>query len=217
MTWSDSRTPSSGPRPIEPSAGRAGGSAPSPRRGAPSSSLRRWPRRRRRRGPRGAPAAPPAHYPRPRRHDLQRPRAGERRRCRVRRQTTALSPVLSLVVPQRLLGAKAPRRRTASPPTLPLVACRSSTTRRRAPPARHPSPRRAVAHAAQPRQRRRRPPSDCRRPCRHCTRTRVRYSTRPPVACRCSTLMGNDVSAPTHHLFTHPLTPPFFPRAVVRP
>jgi len=155
MTWSDSRTPSSGPRPIEPSAGRAGGSAPSPRRGTPSSSLRRWPRRRRRRGPRGAPAAPPAHYPRPRRHDLQRPRAGERRRCRVRRQTTARTPALALVVPQWLLGAKAPRRRTACPPTLPVAACRSSTTRCRALPARQLShrgrPRRAVAHAAQPR------------------------------------------------------------------
>ena len=139
MTWSDCRTPFSGPRPIEQSAGRAGGFAPSPRRGAPSSFLRRWPRRRRRRGPRGAPSAPPAHYPLPRRHAPQWPLAGGRRRCRVCRPTTVLTSALTLVVPQWLLGAKAPRRRMACLPTLPVAACRSSTTRCRAPPVRQQS------------------------------------------------------------------------------
>jgi len=55
------------------------------------------------------------------------------------RPTTVLTPALTLVVPQWLLGAKAPRRRMACPPTLPVAACRSSTTRCRAPPVRQQS------------------------------------------------------------------------------
>ena len=140
----------------------------------------------------------------------------------MRRQTTVLTPASTLVVPQRPLGATAPRRRTACPPTLPAAAYRSLTTRCRAPPARQQSlrlrgrPRRAararrLVQCTRPMalwQRRRRSPSDCRRPCWHCTRTRA-YSTRSPATVFHVPLFVPDGQRRFGtHTFTHPPTHP---------
>jgi hypothetical protein len=119
------------------------------------SFLRRWPRWRRRRGLRGVPPVPSAHCPRLRRTDSLRSLAGERRWRRAGRQPPVQTPSPALTVPWWPPRAKAPRRRTASLPTLPVAVCRSLTARCRAPPVRQRGhrgrPRRAspcLAHRA---------------------------------------------------------------------
>jgi hypothetical protein len=131
--------PSSGSRLTEPSPGRACGSAPLLRLGAPSSSLHRR-RQWRRRAPHPA-LLDGARCPLPRRPEPQKRRRRRRTACK---QTPA--PALRLTAPWWLTAARVSQ--TTSPPTLSAASCRSLTTRCRAPPARQSSQRGRLRRAA---------------------------------------------------------------------